>query len=272
LKAPPVLPLPGLFNKTGPLEAATDQAVNPTLTWAASYGATGYQYCIDTSPNKKCDTAWVSTGASTSASVDGLLPLTTYSWQVRATNASGVTHANIATWRSFTTGSDWSTNFAGLTDPAAAWISGSPGLITLDTFVHSGGQSIKIYPDPDMDQSWMILNFGIQGLVKHATFNLSEKILSYEIYLPVASPLDSLVFKIIDDDDQVLQIYSVNGDLHKGQWYTYSIDLNGLTDAQALDVLKHARQLIIIAMFYTGDIPAGSYFLVDRLGWEASAP
>jgi endo-1,4-beta-xylanase len=272
LKAPSVLPLPGTFDKTGPLEAATDQAVNPTLTWAASSGATGYQYCIDTSPNKKCDTAWVSTGASTSASVDGLLPLTTYSWQVRATNASGVTHANIATWGSFTTQADWSTNFAGLTDPAAAWIFGSPGLITLDTFVHSGGQSIKISPDPAMDQSWMILNFGMPGLINHATFDLSEKILSYEIYLPVASPLDSLAFKIIDDDDQVLQIYSVNGDLHKGQWYTYSIDLSGLTDAQALDVLKHARQLVIVAMVSTGNIPAGSYFLVDRLGWEASAP
>jgi GH35 family endo-1,4-beta-xylanase len=271
LKAPVPAPLPGPFNKTSPAEGTADQPVNPTLGWTASSGATGYQYCIDTSNNNVCNTAWVSTGASTNVSVN-VLPLTNYSWQVRASNVSGVTHANLATWGSFTTQSDWSTDFANVTDPAAAGIFGSPGLVSLDTQHNSGVKSIKLSPDPGMVQSWMILNFGMPGLVNHASFNLSEKMLSFEIYLPAASPLDGLVFKIIGTNDQVLQIYIAGGgDLHKGAWYTYSIDLDSFTSGSDLEILTHARQLLIVAGS-GADIPAGAYFLVDQLGWETLAP
>jgi hypothetical protein len=94
-------PPPGAFNKSAPANGATGQPANPTLSWGASSGATSYEYCIDTSNNNACDTAWTSTAASTSAGLSGLTPATSYSWQVRANNASGTTNANGGTWWSF---------------------------------------------------------------------------------------------------------------------------------------------------------------------------
>jgi endo-1,4-beta-xylanase len=137
-------PLPGPFNKVSPANNATDQTAALTLSWGPSTGATSYEYCLDTSNNNACDTAWVSTGASTSVAISGLLPFSTYSWQVRAKNASEVTHADQGAWRSFTTVTDWSTNFADVTDPAAAGISSPDNLVAIDTTnVNSGGKSIK---------------------------------------------------------------------------------------------------------------------------------
>jgi hypothetical protein len=96
-------PPPGAFGKTAPAQGATGQSPSPTLTWGASSGVLSYEYCVDTVQNAACDTGWVSAGASTSATLSGLLPLTTYSWQVRAVNASGATLADAGTWWAFTT-------------------------------------------------------------------------------------------------------------------------------------------------------------------------
>jgi hypothetical protein len=94
---------PGDFNKSTPADGVTGQPANPTLSWGASSNATSYEYCIDTSNNNACDTAWTSTAASTSAGLSGLTPATSYYWQVRANNASGTTNANGGNWWSFTT-------------------------------------------------------------------------------------------------------------------------------------------------------------------------
>lgn len=96
---------PAAFSKTAPASGATGQAQNPTLTWASAPGATGYEYCLDTSHNSACNTSWVSTGTATSVVVTGLAGNTTYSWQVRASNGQGTTYANGAatTFWSFTT-------------------------------------------------------------------------------------------------------------------------------------------------------------------------
>jgi GH35 family endo-1,4-beta-xylanase len=104
------LPLPGPFDKVSPAEGTTEQPTSPTLSWEASTGATSCEYCIDSSNNNGCDTSWISTGTSTSVTTSGLLPLTTYFWQVRAKGDAGVTHANSGTWGSFTTVTDWSRN------------------------------------------------------------------------------------------------------------------------------------------------------------------
>ena len=94
---------PGAFGKSSPSNGATGQALNPTLSWAASSGATSYEYCVDTTNDNSCDTTWTST-ASTSAALSGLSATTTYWWEVRARNATGTTDADSGTWWAFTTG------------------------------------------------------------------------------------------------------------------------------------------------------------------------
>jgi hypothetical protein len=97
------LTYPGDFGKTDPVDTATNQSVNPTLTWGSSSNATGYEYCYDTINNNLCDNAWVSSGLNTSVALSGLIPSTLYYWQVRAIGTDGITYANTTTWWSFTT-------------------------------------------------------------------------------------------------------------------------------------------------------------------------
>jgi thermitase len=92
------------FNKSAPLNTATDQSVNTTLSWAASSGATSYEYCYDTTNDNSCS-SWTGNGLSTSKPVSGLEAGTTYYWHVRALKGSTITYANgsaTAFW-SFTT-------------------------------------------------------------------------------------------------------------------------------------------------------------------------
>jgi len=97
------LPLPGAFSKLKPAAEATKLPLSGTLTWAASSNGSGYEYCIDTTNDTVCDTGWVSTGASRTATLSGLTAGATYYWQVRARNTSGETYANGGAWWSFTT-------------------------------------------------------------------------------------------------------------------------------------------------------------------------
>jgi hypothetical protein len=94
--------LPGAFLKSSPTNGATGQSTSPTLVWGASSGATSYEYCYDMTGDDACD-SWVSNGAATSVALSGLSTNTTYYWQVRATNADGLTYADSGTWWSFTT-------------------------------------------------------------------------------------------------------------------------------------------------------------------------
>ena len=282
-------PRPGLFNKLSPADSATDQPTAPTLSWEASTGATSYEVCLDTSNNNACDTSWISTGAGTSITPAGLLPLTAYFWQVRTGNASGLTHANKGAWGSFTTGSDWSTNFAAVTDLVAAGIFSPGNSLDIDTTnVNSDGKSIKIYGTIGQKDSQLNLNFGTWGLINQDSFDLSKKTIHYEIYLPEDSPLDALHFYIFNSNQYVV-IVSVPASTHKGGWYTYSMDISqvitlkswkaeswmtssGLTDDEAVNLLKNAQCITIIGAISTDHTPAESYFLIDRLGWDASTP
>jgi hypothetical protein len=92
------------FAKSGPPNGARGVGVPPALTWDPGSAATAYEYCIDTSPNDNCDTAWINTGTATSAAPAGLNALTTYDWQVRAIHPGGTTYADASTWWRFTTG------------------------------------------------------------------------------------------------------------------------------------------------------------------------
>jgi LasA protease len=96
---------PGAFGKTAPANSATGVALAPTLTWAASTSASGYEYCVGTTSGNCNLIPWTSTGLNTQATLPAntLEGSKTYYWQVRATNAAGTTYANGGTWWAFTT-------------------------------------------------------------------------------------------------------------------------------------------------------------------------
>jgi hypothetical protein len=96
------LPAPGPFGKTAPSAGATSVALTPTLSWAASAGATGYDICLETSINGACDSGWTA-ATGTSVVTSALAGGTTYEWQVRAQNTTGTTEADGGSWRTFTT-------------------------------------------------------------------------------------------------------------------------------------------------------------------------
>jgi endo-1,4-beta-xylanase len=93
--------LPGYSTKIAPFNASSDQAPNLTLQWSTTWNAASYEYCLDTSDNKACDTSWVSTGTGTQATLKGLAVGTTYYWQVRARNADGTAETDGGIWWSF---------------------------------------------------------------------------------------------------------------------------------------------------------------------------
>jgi len=107
------------FFKRSPVNAASDLSRSATLNWAASNGATSYEYCVDTTNNNSCDTGWTST-AGTSVGIGGLNSSTTYYWQVRARNAAGAIEADNGKWWNFTTLQVNSVNVAAAVNGALA--------------------------------------------------------------------------------------------------------------------------------------------------------
>ena len=93
---------PGAFSKSDPPNGAAGLSTGPALSWESSAGATGYEYCYDISDDNACS-SWTSTGTATTANLNSLSNATTYYWQVRASNADGMTYADNNTWWSFTT-------------------------------------------------------------------------------------------------------------------------------------------------------------------------
>ncbi len=96
-----VAALPTAFDKVSPMDGSVGVGLTPRLDWEPTDGALSYSYCIDTSDDGKC-TGWSNTGTTTSASPGGLLPGTTYFWQVLAHSPGGDTYANgdlSAFWR-----------------------------------------------------------------------------------------------------------------------------------------------------------------------------
>ncbi len=88
---------PAAFNKSAPANGATNQLLNPTLSWQASIGAVGYEFCYDTTNDNAC-TSWINNGAATVKTLNGLEYNTRYYWHVRACNPSGVTYSNSFFW------------------------------------------------------------------------------------------------------------------------------------------------------------------------------
>jgi hypothetical protein len=94
--------LPGGFGKMGPGNGSVGHSMTPTLSWTTSPGATNYQFCYDTSDDDDCDGSW-NTTTGTSAGIGGLIPGTTYHWQVKALFNGAETEADGGTWFHFST-------------------------------------------------------------------------------------------------------------------------------------------------------------------------
>ena len=113
-----LVPPPTPFGKSAPADGAANQNPALQLSWtASSMSGGGYEYCLDTTNNSACDTAWTSTLTATQVSPPGLGGGQTYYWQVRAATAGGTTIADSGAWWSFTT----------LPDPPATFAKTAPG-------------------------------------------------------------------------------------------------------------------------------------------------
>jgi subtilisin family serine protease len=95
------IPRPAAFRKLGPVDRTLHRSLLVTLSWSGSARAQRYEYCIATS-GPAC-TKWVNVGLNRRVVVRGLARNTSYVWQVRAVNATGVTIASDGRWRFTTT-------------------------------------------------------------------------------------------------------------------------------------------------------------------------
>jgi hypothetical protein len=86
---------------TSPSNGATGVAINPTLSWASSSGATSYGVQVSTNSGFTSIAVNQTGITTTSYAVSGLTNNTTYYWRVNATNAGGTSAWSSS--RSFTT-------------------------------------------------------------------------------------------------------------------------------------------------------------------------
>jgi hypothetical protein len=96
-------PPPLSFSKTFPSDSAQNVYTDVVFTWQVSPGADSYEFCISSPLDTTCGGLPWDSVSGTSYLVLDLLPNTTYFWQVRAINSTGVTEPNSGAWWSFTT-------------------------------------------------------------------------------------------------------------------------------------------------------------------------
>jgi M6 family metalloprotease-like protein len=193
---------PGPFGKSSPANGATGLTTSPVLAWDAASGATGYEYCFDTTNDSSCS-AWTATQA-TSVNTSGLGLNTTYYWQVRASNGGGTTYANgtsTAFW-SFTTSSSAADLFE--PDNTAAQAT---------TLAPSPRQSHTFHVNGDVDWARFTATSGVQYTIDTSSLGAGVDTL---LYLYAA---DTVTLIASDDDgggglsSRIVHTASSNGPL-----------------------------------------------------------
>ncbi len=147
------------FDKSSPVNNATNLPIPVSLAWATSSGATSYEYCYDTSNNNTCNGSWISSGANITANLSGLSNNTKYYWQVRARNASGITYANNGIWWSFTTAPLKLTKTIRSTGTQDGWILESGEITNKGGTMNSTFTTLRLGDDPLKKQYRSLLSF-----------------------------------------------------------------------------------------------------------------
>ncbi len=97
----PPVPAPAVPVLSSPAANATNQSLTPTLSWAASTGASSYNLQVSTSSTFATTLVDLNGLTATSRALTGLSNSTVYYWRVSATNTAGTSAWSAA--RSFTT-------------------------------------------------------------------------------------------------------------------------------------------------------------------------
>ncbi|MFZ1683885.1 MAG: DUF4038 domain-containing protein [Candidatus Zixiibacteriota bacterium] len=84
-----VVQAPGAPSLTSPVSGSTGIPINPTLTWAASPGATSYRVQVSTDVSFVSPVIDQSSISTTSVNISGLTGGATYYWRVNASNTAG---------------------------------------------------------------------------------------------------------------------------------------------------------------------------------------
>lgn len=181
----------------------------------------------------------------------------------------------------------WSTNFSEIHDLAASGIAPNQNSADIDTTnVNSGGKSVKVFGTIGPRGSALNIGFTLSNLTGRNSVDLSDKTLDLEMYLPPDSPVYDLIIHIFGDSGYI-QVRLAHTGGYKGKWHTYQVNLKeeiklrtwkfdtwltspGLTDQEAVEVLKNAKLISVVGLVLKDRALAESYFLVDRLGWEPS--
>jgi photosystem II stability/assembly factor-like uncharacterized protein len=144
---------------SSPANGTTGVAINPTLKWNASSGATSYQLQVSTSSGFSTTVYDQSNLTGTSQQVSGLANSATYYWRVKASNSQGPSGWSTPVWN-FTTApvnqGGWSVlpSFTSQTLNTAHFVSSSTGWI-----VGYGGE---IWKTTSGGTSWLAQSSGTQ--------------------------------------------------------------------------------------------------------------
>lgn len=156
----PTLPAPGIPTLSSPANAATNQTLAPTLSWAAASAATSYNLQVSTSNTFTTTLVNLAGLTTTSRAISGLSNSTTYFWRVSATNTTSTSAWSAV--RSFTTAGPLAIPPApGLSSPAnlATNVSRTP---TMSWAAATGAATYEIQISTLPDFS--IVTFGRSGL------------------------------------------------------------------------------------------------------------
>lgn len=249
---------PGDFNKTAPINGATSQPANPTLSWGTSSDSTSYEYCYDTSNDNAC-TTWTSTAASTSVGLSGLSPSTSYYWQVRANNTSGTTYAN-----------GGSTNYWSFTTAALPvgivngdFESGSTGWTEFST--HGWEIIVNSFPPGVTARSgsyaaWLGGDIDDISLVQQqVTISAGAPYLVYWHWI-ASSDFCGYDFGGVMIDSSVVDVYDLCTTTNTGGWVQHSVNLSA-----------YVGQSVTLQIRAETDSSVNSNLFVDDVSLQASA-
>jgi hypothetical protein len=163
------------FAKTAPLNNAIVPSTSTILSWSSVTGATSYEYCFVVL-GQFCNN-WTSTGTSTTAGFF-VTHGTTYDWQVRARNSTGVTVADNAERWVFS-----------VVLPPAAFSKTSPvdnavssttnTTLTWGTSTYATGYEYCIYPSVGSCTTWTsagtATSVAVTGLTNNTTYSWSVR-------------------------------------------------------------------------------------------------